>query len=152
MTEKPSATSASWTRIAAYVVCTDAQQRILLTRFEQAGNPDSGSWTLPGGGMEWQESAEQTAVRELAEETGLTADLGPIIGTHSTWFDSLEAMGDQPGHAIAIIFSATNPQGELRTSFPENDTTVEARWFELDQISGLRRVPIVDFGIHRAQP
>ena len=70
----------AWRRAAAYVVCRDEADRLLLTRFVSAGHPDSGMWTLPGGGMDWGESAEAAAHRELAEETGLTATLGSVLG------------------------------------------------------------------------
>ena len=48
----------AWRRAAAYVVCRDEPDRLLLTRFVSPGHPDSGMWTLPGGGLDWGESAE----------------------------------------------------------------------------------------------
>ncbi|NDD54145.1 NUDIX domain-containing protein [bacterium] len=41
---------------------------------------DSGKWTLPGGHIEEGESAEEGAVRELLEETGLSADSIEVLG------------------------------------------------------------------------
>ena len=64
-------------RVAAYVLCRDDEGRILLTRFFEAGHPHSGWWTMPGGGMEWGEQTYETAARELHEETGLVARIGP---------------------------------------------------------------------------
>jgi hypothetical protein len=49
-----------WRRAAAYVVCRDETGRVLLTRFVSPAHPDSGKWTMPGGGMKWGESPEQT--------------------------------------------------------------------------------------------
>lgn len=51
----------------AAVVLTDPSGRVLLGRSTQ------GMWELPGGRIETGESASVAAVRELAEETGLTA-------------------------------------------------------------------------------
>ncbi|MFD8218093.1 NUDIX domain-containing protein [Streptomyces sp. NPDC059697] len=51
----------------AVAVVTDKAGRVLL------GRSARGMWELPGGKTSGQESFEQAAVRELAEETGLTA-------------------------------------------------------------------------------
>ncbi|MEU5832433.1 methyltransferase, FxLD system [Streptomyces diacarni] len=53
----------------ACVVVTDDCGRVLL------GRSTRGMWELPGGRIESGESAQQTSVRELAEETGLSARL-----------------------------------------------------------------------------
>ncbi|MEM6499378.1 MAG: NUDIX hydrolase, partial [Pseudomonadota bacterium] len=77
-----------WQRAAAYVVVHDHNSRLLLTQFEKIGHPQSGAWTLPGGGMEWGEQAHETAARELKEETGLDAEIGPLLGVQSQWFEA----------------------------------------------------------------
>ena len=48
-------------------IIRDAQGRILLQR-----RSDYGNWGLPGGGMNAGESVEETMIREVNEETGLT--------------------------------------------------------------------------------
>ena len=78
----------NWQRAEAYVVLVDDLDRILLTKFELQGHRVSGSWTLPGGGMEWGEQAIDTVTRELFDETGLSADIGPLIGTTSEWIEA----------------------------------------------------------------
>src|SRR5436190_325310 len=42
-----------WRRIGAYVLCRDDDERVLLTRFRWPEHPDDGTWTAPGGSMEW---------------------------------------------------------------------------------------------------
>ena len=138
----------AWRRAAAYVVCRDETDRLLLTRFVSPGHPDSGRWTLPGGGMDWGESAEVTAHRELDEETGLTATLGSIIGVFSRWFTKEESAASEAGHMVGIVFDALDVQGELRTTF-EAGTTDAVQWFALDEITNLPHVELVDFVVGR---
>jgi len=132
---------AAWRRAAAYVLCRDDEGRILLTRFVQEGNPDSGKWTMPGGGMEWGEHPIETAIRELEEETGLIADIGSIVTVFSRWFEQHETPRGEAGHVLGLVFAATNARGELRTEF--SDTTDAAAWFTLDEARALPQVSLV---------
>ena len=136
-----------WQRAAAYVVTVDPHQQILLTQFSKVGHPKSGAWTLPGGGMEWGEQAHETALRELGEETGLSADIGPLLGAQSEWFDEKMSERRQRGLALRLIFQAWNCVGDLKTDFTDDDTTVGAAWFSIDAIQQLNRVEVVDFGL-----
>ena len=136
-----------WQRAAAYVVTVDSHQQILLTQFSKVGHPKSGAWTLPGGGMEWGEQAHETALRELGEETGLSADIGPLLGAQSEWFDEKMSERRQRGLALRLIFQAWNCVGDLKTDFTDDDTTVGAAWFSIDAIQQLNRVEVVDFGL-----
>jgi len=51
----------------------------LLVR--RANPPDQYLWGFPGGKVEPGETVAEAALRELAEETGLTAVAGPQLGT-----------------------------------------------------------------------
>lgn len=128
-----------WRRAAAYVVCRDEANRLLLTRFVSSGHPDSGKWTMPGGAMEWGESPVATAARELEEETGLSAAIGPVIGVSSRWFTAQESVRGEAGHAIGIVYEAHDIAGQIRVDFEEG-TTGAATWFALDEIRTLPRV------------
>jgi 8-oxo-dGTP pyrophosphatase MutT (NUDIX family) len=67
-------------RKVARVVLLDPRQRILLLRGHEPEDPARSWWFTPGGGLEGNESRQDAAVRELAEETGITeADIGPVI-------------------------------------------------------------------------
>ena len=59
----------------------------VVYRHDEAGAPlillildKYGSWTLPKGHLEDGESEEVAAVREVFEETGVTGELGPLVG------------------------------------------------------------------------
>ena len=62
-------------RLAARVLLLDRDGRVLLFRGCDPGRPEAGEWWFtPGGGRDEGETAQECAVRELREETGL--DLG----------------------------------------------------------------------------
>ena len=68
-------------RIAAYgVIVRDGE--LLLSHWNEDGRT---GWTLPGGGLEDYETAEDAAVREIREETGYDAELVTLLGIDS-WY------------------------------------------------------------------
>ncbi|WP_341501819.1 NUDIX domain-containing protein [Gallaecimonas sp. GXIMD4217] len=58
--------------------------RVLLGR--RLGSHGAGDWALPGGHLEAGESPEQCAVRELAEETGLSLAAPRVIAVTNDRF------------------------------------------------------------------
>jgi 8-oxo-dGTP pyrophosphatase MutT (NUDIX family) len=53
---------------------------LILTRRSARLRDHPGQWALPGGRVDAGESAEATALRELAEEVGLVLDPGAVLG------------------------------------------------------------------------
>jgi ADP-ribose pyrophosphatase YjhB (NUDIX family) len=66
---------------AACVIVVDPGGRLLLVK--RSIEPKRGFWCLPGGYMELGETPEETALRELREETGLTGRIDRIHGADS---------------------------------------------------------------------
>jgi 8-oxo-dGTP diphosphatase len=56
------------------IVFTIHNGKLSLPLVKRGGFPYKGSWALPGGFVESNESSEEAAVRELGEETGLSID------------------------------------------------------------------------------
>ena len=63
---------------AACTLVINPQGHLLLVR--RAVPPKVGEWCLPGGFMELAELPEETALRELFEETGLRGKIERLIG------------------------------------------------------------------------
>ncbi len=67
-------------RRVARVVLLDPQDRILLLHGHEPDDLEDDWWFTPGGGLEGAETREEAALRELAEETGITdVELGPVL-------------------------------------------------------------------------
>jgi len=83
------------TKIAADVIIKIGKGIVLIKR----KNPPFG-WAIPGGFVEYGESVEETAVREMKEETGLNLKELKQFHTYSK-------MGRDPrGHTVTVIFTA----------------------------------------------
>ncbi|MFJ3926984.1 NUDIX hydrolase [Streptomyces sp. NPDC090022] len=67
-------------RAVARVILLDPDDRILLLHGFEPADPAQEWWFTPGGGLEGTESRAEAALRELAEETGITqVELGPVL-------------------------------------------------------------------------
>ena len=68
-------------RSVVRLVVIDPQTRVLLFLVHEPSHPEQGTcWELPGGGIEPGETYREAALRELREETGISArstDIGP---------------------------------------------------------------------------
>jgi 8-oxo-dGTP diphosphatase len=60
----------------AGVVCLKGDEVLLIRRGQP---PRQGEWSIPGGRMELGETAAAAALRELMEETGVTAEILGLI-------------------------------------------------------------------------
>lgn len=76
-------------RCAARVLLVDDQDRVLLSEGVDPHVPHLPFWFTRGGGVEVGESLEDAARRELREETGCEALLGPAVWTRAGTFSFL---------------------------------------------------------------
>ena len=124
------------TRFASRVLLFDGRGRVLLFLDEFPDLPGQAKWITPGGGAEPGETPEQTAIRELHEETGLLVDdLGPIVHTHD-FTVSRPASRHSFAHWDFFVHSvdeAFEPSREFWT--PEEHVTVQdIRWWAADEL------------------
>lgn len=83
-------------------------ERVLLLKRNQA--PHQGLWTAPGGKTHHGESPQETVIREIKEETGLTIE-HPKLRALQTSIDI-----HYPVHWMIHIFIATQFTGHLINS------------------------------------
>ena len=138
----PGAPAATVVVPSVFVVARWIGGRVLLVR-----RCDSGTWELPGGRVDIGETAVEAAVRETAEEAGITVLVTGFVGLFS-----------DPGHVVR------SPDGEVRQQFavllraralggiPRGDLheTSEAAWVALADLPGLPMEPAARVWIDEA--
>lgn len=103
------------------------QLHILL--IERGIEPYKGMWALPGGFMKIDETAEQCAIRELMEETGVT-------NVYLEQFHTFSTVGRDPRErVVTIAFFALVRKSDFRLI--AGDDAARANWFEIDEFPPL---------------
>ena len=91
---------------------------------------DTNDWGIPGGGMELGDSFEETAKKELFEETGLITNHLEILGVASgKEFYYKFPHGDEIYNAT-VIFKAMDISGNLK----KDEESLELAYFPLDSL------------------
>ncbi len=129
------------TRLAAYGLLTTEDGKILLTWF----NGTTPCWTMPGGGVEFDESIQGAVAREVFEETGYLVDVGHVIAEHH--FTVPCTAERRPFRSQRFLLAATITGGELGTT--ERDGTTDfAKWVPILEAVELEpRADIVDVAL-----
>ena len=81
---------------------------------------DTNTWGIPGGSMELYETIEETAIRELKEETGICADaleLVTVLSGKDFYFEYPN--GDQMCTVI-VLFKVLHYNGTIKVSDNES--------------------------------
>jgi len=99
--------------------------------------PNKGMWSIPGGLIKLGETAEEAAIREVKEETGLEVSIGPVAGIFNVIIKDVESKIKY--HYVIIDYFGEIIGGMLR---PGTDVT-DARWFWLDEVGNIETSPTV---------
>ena len=113
---------------------------VLLTKVAP-GYPQAGSWTLPGGPVEWGEHPEESLHRELYQGTGLKGSIDGQLGIESAVFEPNEFNGYTSLHIVRIIFRVS-VRGTPRAT-ETGGTTIDAAWLPLSNVYDLPTMELV---------
>ena len=126
-------------RLAAYAWC-EQDGAVLLTRISVNG-PGGGLWTLPGGGLDFGEDPRDGVIREVAEETGLDAVPGDLLGVRSAVLDPGETISGHRVQTVGLLYRGAGSGGHLRN---EADGSSDlARWVPIDEVEALPQVDLL---------
>ncbi|MFO1172913.1 MAG: NUDIX hydrolase [Hyphomicrobiaceae bacterium] len=131
-----------WPKVAASIaVFRDG--RVLIV--ERAKPPLSGVWSLPGGHIEAGEPAAQAALRELAEETAIEAEIAGVAGIREVI--RRDAQGKIEAHYVIVVHAGLWRAGE---PIARSDVS-DARFVQSAEISHYRTTDGLADAIRRAE-
>lgn len=95
---------------------------------ERRGSHGAGSWALPGGHLEYGETIEACARREVFEETGL------MVGELARASFTSDVFAQERRHYVTLFMQAEAAAGEARTMEPDKCVRwLWCRWAELSE-------------------
>ena len=118
--------------------CVWKDGKVLLV---QRAKPPLGLWSLPGGRVEFGETALAAAERELLEESGVTADLTALIGLYEI------IQKKPPFHFAIACYGGMWRSGEVRAA----SDALAARWLAPAELDSLDFAPHVREAIAQAR-
>jgi len=114
---------------AGAVLVRRLRGRAMVAAIRPAGKP-AGTWALPKGQIDAGERAEATALREVAEETGVTGRSLGKLGDVRYWFN----WRGERIFKVVSFFLVRYERGRLGQLPPEHRHEVaEVRWLPLDE-------------------
>lgn len=104
---------------------------------------DTNTWGIPGGSMELHETIEETAIRELKEETGISADKLKLVTVLSGDEYYFEYPNGDKMCTVIVLFKVLNYTGEIKVSDNESK---QLKFFSLDSLPNMesRAKAIID--------
>lgn len=117
------------------VICFRGNDVLLIKR---GTAPRKGEWSIPGGRIEVGETDAEAALRELFEETGVSADLSVKIDIIKAEFEGVL----YHLHDFAALWLSGEPTA--------GDDAAEAKFVAMDDIVALKMWPETETIIQRA--
>ncbi len=99
----------------------------VIARRNRAGRIE---WCLPKGHQEGTETLEQTAAREVEEETGIQGQVLTVLGTIDYWFST----HDKRVHKVVHHFLLEATGGRLTVENDPDREAIDVAWYALSAV------------------
>ena len=113
---------------AGGVIYQECEGWMYVALIATKGSPQRERWGLPKGIVEKGEGSAQTALREVAEETGLEGEIVGKLGYIEYWFGSSE--DKILYHKFVDFYLLEYRSGEVEKHYCEVE---QARWFPIEE-------------------
>lgn len=97
---------------------------------------DTNNWGIPGGSMELYETIEETAIRELKEEAGISAEELELVTVLSGKDYYFEYPNGDKLCTVIVLFKVKNYSGTVKASDKESK---ELNFFALDKLPNMEK-------------
>ncbi len=108
------------------IIVNDREEVLLIKR---GHNPYKGSFAIPGGFIDWNETAKEAVKREVKEETNLIVNIKEFLN----YYDSIKR--DEKRRTISLVF-VCEITGDSRDAEAGDDAS-DYKWFKLDSLPEL---------------
>jgi 8-oxo-dGTP diphosphatase len=128
-------------RLGVGIVVTRGREVLLVHR---EGVHGSGTWSTPGGHLEFGEDLAECALREVREETGIDIRNPTFVGITNDVFES------ESKHYVTVWMEAEYVSGEATALAAYELTDVE--WFPWDRLPSPLFFPLANLLAGRCHP
>ena len=112
--------------VGGTVIVINEQEEILMTL-----RVDNNTWCFPGGAFEMGETTEETAKRELYEETGLIANELKLFGVFSGEKLHYTYPNGDEVYIVDVLYTCRDYSGELKVQESEVE---DIKFFSIDSL------------------
>ena len=119
---------------AGGLVFDDHGRVAIIARHSRSGHLE---WCLPKGHLEKGETPQQTAVREVHEETGILGEVVDSIATIDYWFTGTS----QRVHKLVHHFALRQIGGELTVEGDPDHEAEDAIWVDFADLDDVLSYP-----------
>ncbi len=121
--------------IVASSALVEKNGKILLVK--RRFQPHPGWWALPGGIVEYGETVEETAIREIKEETGVDIEIKKLLGVYDLIIRDKISGKIEKQYAIVCFICECKDEGRIKPNYE----VLDAKWFSPEEAKKLQLVP-----------